>query len=248
MSRDIANRSIDRDHIEVGTESTSQAESKFLLSTERFTNLVVTSHANNTSLYDYLEKKATLEEITHFIRWDAEEPHYFDYLKQWCIKVPSYIRPYLTEHIKIEIDEEHSRHFAEMLNFLNGKILSDTRIDKDQTEQLNYTFSPNARDQHDFGFFIGGFFSTELMHAKRARQLYDGLIRTGIGRENLTYFIIHFEADSEHGREIADEMISPVLQRDPTMLKSVQNGIEDRLSRSLRYLNWYYQNQISKSK
>ena len=210
--------------------------------------MVVDSRANNTAIYEYLDQGATLEEMTHFIRWDAEEPHYYLFLQQWLIQMPEYVRGYLEEHIEIEINEEHSRHFRDMLNHLNTLVKGETVIDRAQTAKLNRTFSPDAVREEDYGYFLGVFFATEIMHAKRAGQLMSGLVRNGIDKSKLMYLIIHFEADEDHGAEIGECMIKPVLERHPEMLESIRWGIEDRLSRSFNYLNWYDQNILRKER
>lgn len=204
------------------------------------------SAANNTKLYDYLERSASLKEITHFLRWDAEEPHYYTFLQMWEPKCPESVKPYLVEHIDIEKNEQHSKHFQDMLAYLNSQVTDTTQIDRERLKVLNYPLSEECYKEQNFGYFLGFFYTTELMHAKRAGQLLHALRKLGIGDENLEYLIIHADADDNHSEEILHEMVEPLVSQNKEILFSIKQGIEDRLTRSANYLEWYYSNQLKK--
>lgn len=52
---------------------------------------------------------------------------------------------------------------------------------------LNYTFSKDCAEKESYGFFLGGFYATEEMSAKRCGQILNGLLRLGIPKSELKY-------------------------------------------------------------
>lgn len=62
---------------------------------------------------------------------------------------------------------------------------------------LNYTFSKDCAEKESYGFFLGGFYATEEMSAKRCGQILNGLLRLGIPKSELKYLeinAVHFFA------------------------------------------------------
>lgn len=210
----------------------------------RLERQILQSYAHNSQLYAALEQSASLEVITHFLRWDAAQPPFFHYLRQWVDKVPPHIRGKLEGHIAVEESERHSALFKEMMAYLDTQITSSTVLDEARLERLNYTFSPQCAAEQDAGFFLGGFWATELMSAKRCLQIHRGLKRNGVPDSALTYLRIHFEADSGHGTEVKEMLIEPSLERSPELLGSIGRGVHDRLQRSGEYLMWYELNAL----
>jgi hypothetical protein len=202
------------------------------------------SYANNSLLYSYLEERASLEAITSFLLWDAAQPAFADYLSHWLDLVPSAIGPVLADHIRVERDEQHSRLFRELVKHLTGCCEARPHVDDAILRTLNYTFSECCAREEDWGFFLGGFWATELMSAKRCAQLYRGLRRLAVEDGPLHYLKIHFEADAEHGMEVRTTMIHPALRAEPSAVVSVGRGVHDRLSRSGNYVRWYEANRL----
>lgn len=200
---------------------------------------IMRSYAHNSLLYEAMEKAADLETITHFLRWDSQQPSFDVYLKQWVDKCPPCIRKELDEHIGIEVNECHSGLFKEMMTHLDTCVTSETSIDAGRATKLNYTFSAECAEERDIGFFLGGFWATEIMSGKRCGQLYRGLRRNGVPDTALTYMKIHFEVDANHGDEVRDHFIKPALQQYPELMSSIREGVHDRLNRSAEYLMWY---------
>lgn len=197
------------------------------------------SYAHNSRLYETFEATADLTAITEFLHWDAVQPPFSDYLSLWLPQALPCVKAVLEEHIDVEIKERHSMLFKDMLSHLDLHCPSHSRINHAVLKTLNYTFSEVCSLDHDFGFFLGGFFATETMSAKRCRQIYNGLRRLGIADESLTYFRIHFDADEGHAQEVRTKMIAPLLAERPDLLASVVEGAVDRLSRSDAFVRWY---------
>ncbi|MEZ4363064.1 MAG: iron-containing redox enzyme family protein [Kofleriaceae bacterium] len=206
---------------------------------QRLEAQILASYAHNSLVYTTLAEVADLTAITHFLRWDAEQPAFSVYLRRWLPKTPSLVRGELEEHIRVEEDERHSQLFQEMLARLISAVPSEPTLDERVLEELNYTFSARCAAEEDLGFFLGGFWATELMSAKRCHQLFLGLRRANLAPEELTYLEIHFRCDASHGEEVRDKLILPMLEQTPSLLASVQRGVHDRLSRSATYLRWY---------
>jgi hypothetical protein len=206
---------------------------------ERLESQILRSYAHNSSLYTSLEQVADLETITNFLRWDAEQPAFSVYLRRWVDKVPACVRHELVDHIAIEENERHSALFREMLAHLEALVPAQPTIDQEQLRRLNYTFSDECAQEQDGGFFLGSFWATEIMSAKRCGQIYGGLRRHGVPDSELKYMHIHFEADAAHGDEVKEHFIKPALQQSPELLGSIRRGVHDRLLRSTDYLMWY---------
>lgn len=206
---------------------------------QRLEEQIVRSYAHNSLLYTALEQVADLETITNFLRWDAQQPAFSVYLRHWVDKVPACIRQELIDHIGIEENERHSALFREMLAYLETRAPGQPTFDQDQLHELNYTFSAECAQEQDAGFFLGSFWATEIMSAKRCGQLYGGLRRHGVPDSELTYMHIHFEVDAAHGDEVREHFIKPALRRTPELLSSIRRGVQDRLLRSTEFLMWY---------
>ena len=209
-----------------------------------FYALVNHSYANNNPVYKYLAETADIETITHFLRWDAVQPAYYIYLRRWVDLVPPYIRKCLDDHINVEETEQHSRLFMDMLDHLNTLVKTDVVIDDKRLQILNYTFNEECPNERNFAFFLGGFFATEIMSAKRCMQILQGLRRNDISKEYLKFMEIHAGVDSAHGDEVAELLLKPVMIRQPELTSSIWEGMVDRLTRSGHYLQWYARNQL----
>lgn len=206
---------------------------------DRLEAQILRSYAHNSLLYAALEKIADLQTITHFLRWDSQQPAFYKYLQQWLGKCPPCILKELEDHIALEINERHSELFREMMAYLNPLVPAETFMDDSRADKLNYTFSAECAREQDIGFFLGSFWATEIMSAKRCGQLYRGLRRNDVPDSALTYMHIHFEADANHGDEVRAHFIQPALQHHPELLPSIRRGVHDRLNRSSEYLMWY---------
>ncbi|MCG8425540.1 MAG: iron-containing redox enzyme family protein [Proteobacteria bacterium] len=206
---------------------------------ERLELQITRSYAHNSLLYSTLENLADVETITHFMHWDGAQPPFARYLRLWLPRAPDCIRRELGDHINIEENQRHSELFTEMLRHLDSLVSSETDLDQDRLAELNYTFSERCAEERDIGFFLGGFWATEIMSAKRCLQIYRGLRRNRVADGPLEYFRIHFDSDEAHSRVVRDRMIVPVLQRTPYLLGAIRHGVHDRLSRSGAYVMWY---------
>src|SRR5262245_53692747 len=102
---------------------------------------VASSYAYNSRLYKFLEEKAQLAEIVSFLKWDAVQPPFATFLKSWLGRAPEFLRDPLQRHIDVEVGEEHSRLFNEMLSFLCRYENPKPEIDFRRLEDLNYPFS-----------------------------------------------------------------------------------------------------------
>lgn len=202
------------------------------------------SYANNSLLYTHLAERADLTAIVTFLMWDAAQPPFVDYLSRWIDLVPASVRPLLEDHIRVERDEGHSLLFRDMLQHLSGLCRAEPRCVQSVLATLNYTFSEQCTSEEEAGFFLGGFWATELMSAKRCAQLYRGLKRLGVEEGALVYLKIHFEADSDHGNEVRSTMIQTALTASPGSIVPLARGVHDRLARSGNYLRWYESNRL----
>lgn len=193
------------------------------------------STANNSRLYEVLRTSASLQQVFDFLCWDAQQPSFKSYLEGWLSKAPSEFKVFLEEHIVEETG--HSRLFSNMLNSIEKMSLAkppEPMMHK--LDDLNYTFSQRCVEEQSFSFFIGSFWATEIMSAKRCRQVYEGLRRCGVEDDVLEYLHIHMELDEEHGKAVEDQLVLTTKDEDK---KFIEKGVFDRLERSHRYLEWY---------
>lgn len=207
--------------------------------------LVNNSYAHNNPAYNHFAKAADLETITHFLQWDAVQPAFYIYLRRWVDLVPSYVRQCLDDHIHEEESEQHSKLFMDMLNHLNSVVTTNADVDHKRLHVLNYTFNEDCVKEKDFAFFLGGFFATEIMSAKRCSQILEGLKRNNVSKEHLVFMEIHAGVDSSHGDEVAELLLKPIMMKQPEYTQSIWEGVVDRLTRSGHYLQWYSRNQLN---
>jgi hypothetical protein len=209
------------------------------------TNIIETvreSYAHNSRLYDYMENKADLSQIVEFLTWDAEQPAFYVYLRQWEDKIPADLHPALMEHINEEESGDHSGMFKQMFEALQeqtGDI--KVNIDRGQIDRLNYVFSKTSVQEQGVGFFFGSFLATEFMSQKRCQQLLNGLRRLAV-QCDLEYLILHAETDAHHWMEVDQKLVEPAIANGFVSVDSVQVGINHRLQSSANFLK-YYENQ-----
>lgn len=202
------------------------------------------SYANNSAIYQYLGSTASLQEIVSFLEWDAAQPSFNIFLRQWIEKCPPYLLKPLMTHIEEEESQEHSKLFQFMLQHLRSQTSNNNKpsINYEVLDTLNYTFSQQCAEKKSFSFFLGSFWATEIMSAKRCSQLYEQLKKLGIQKDKMLYLDIHTNIDTSHGDQIKNEFILPHLQRNPNFLDEIVAGIDDRTTRSGTYLKWYEKN------
>lgn len=210
---------------------------------------VVDSYAHNSRLYRYFEESASLEEIVRFLQWDAVQPPFNRFLRLWIDKVPEYLRDPLSDHIAEEEVGGHSALFQAMMANLTHVVNPTVEVDDAVLNALNYTFSPECAAEQDHAFFAGAFFATEVMSQKRCQQLWNGLTRHGLHSDGNpadgpapsepSYLEVHALADGDHGAVVLELFVHRILEREPHLSASIWDGLQDRLSRSARYLRWY---------
>lgn len=197
------------------------------------------SYAHNSRLYAHFERSASIDEIIRFLRWDSAQPPFFEFLARWIAKAPPSVLPALKEHIDEEIEEDHSGLFRKMMTFLENTFqVAPCDLSGDVLRDLNYTFSEESAARESFAFFAGSFHATEVMSEKRCRQILNGLLRLGVAESELEYLLLHSKADADHAKQVEDCFLTPLLEAG-TSPSEVERGLNDRLSRSERYLRWY---------
>lgn len=205
-----------------------------------WTSLVERSYAHNSALYRYLGKYGNGSEILEFLRWDAEQPPFFEFLQRWLPKCPESILPALHESIAEEVEDDHSGLYRQMMTGLEKRFSRGaTTLDHAVLARLNYTFSGDCARERSFGFFCGSFYATEIMSAKRCEQLLQGLLRLDVPLSELEYLRIHVEGDQRHFVDVRDKFLQPLLATQPTTAAEIAAGVRDRLERSGSYLRWY---------
>lgn len=202
------------------------------------------SYAHNSALYGRLASASGLEDIFAFLRWDARQPAFNVFLRHWLSACPAPVRGELLAHIAEEEEQGHSALFATMMADLARRLGDppEPAVDEEVLARLNYTFSAECARERPFGFFLGGFFATEVMSAKRCSQLLDGLRRCGV-RPDPDYLTLHVRVDQNHAARVLDLMVAPYLASGGDF-EPVRAGARDRLERSEAYLRYYERRQL----
>ena len=121
---------------------------------KELSDLVGDAYANNSRLYSYLEKQASLQDIVTFLYWDSLQPTFKSYIERWLKKTPDFLVDELKHHIAEE--EGHSELFNQMMANLMREVDIDVAVVEARLKTLNYTFSPECVVEQEFGFFCGG--------------------------------------------------------------------------------------------
>ena len=198
---------------------------------------------NNSPLHPWLGKHGSVRDIVDYMTWISQQPAYETYLRRWLPKIPDYLYKDFYKHIEIEEAQKHGSLFRDVmmvhLRDVSKMEESDTVIDHRITEQLNYTFSEQCANEKPLGFGLGVFLTCEATAVKKFEQIFAGLRRHGVDAEPLRYLTIHIAEDSIHGRDVAETLISPLLDRHPEMFKDVEAGVLDRMERCDQFFKWY---------
>jgi len=84
---------------------------------------------------------------------------------------------------------------------------------------------------------LGYFGVTEYLAPRRFKDLVAGWRRLGLPAEGIEYHDLHIRIDAVHGKAWLDNVIRPLIERDPRVAKEIALGAMIRLNSSARYLD-----------
>ncbi|WP_178392160.1 iron-containing redox enzyme family protein [Burkholderia sp. SRS-W-2-2016] len=114
--------------------------------------------------------------------------------------------------------------------YVNGALLPDSRVSGNLSACL--VLSP----RHHYKA-IGYFGVTEYLAPRRFKDLVAGWRRLGLPEDGIAYHDLHIRIDAIHGRAWLDNVIRPLVDRDPRVAREIALGALIRLNSSARYLD-----------
>ncbi|WP_181885325.1 iron-containing redox enzyme family protein [Trinickia dinghuensis] len=128
--------------------------------------------------------------------------------------------------------------------YLFGKALDAVGIDD---EYLKRTLLPASRvsgnlsaclvvNQRHHYKALGYYGVSEYLAPRRFKDLVAGWRRLGLPEEGLAYHDLHIRIDAVHGKAWFDNVIRPLVDHDPRVVKEIAVGALIRLNSSERYL------------
>lgn len=115
-------------------------------------------------------------------------------------------------------------------DYVKSTLLPDSRVSGNLSACL--VLSP----RHHYKA-IGYFGVTEYLAPRRFKDLVAGWRRLGLPEDGIAYHDLHIRIDAVHGRAWFDDVIRPMVDRDPRVAREIALGALIRLNSSARYLD-----------
>lgn len=113
--------------------------------------------------------------------------------------------------------------------YLKSALLPESRV----SGNLSACLVLNQRHHYKA---LGYYGVSEYIAPRRFKDLVAGWRRLGLPEEGLAYHDLHIRIDAVHGKAWFDNVIRPLVDRDPRVVKEIAVGALIRLNSSERYL------------
>jgi Iron-containing redox enzyme len=216
----------------------SFVEALMLRPAAEWTEAILEHRAHRHPWYDALATEVTLGEFATFMLENRRFPAFLP-LAQRALKaqICDEARAALQRNID---DEQVPVPHAELMGRLMGALKTRTGeglqldvyrslIDRTLVFYYGYYF--------DVWSLIGSLYVTEAVAFHRLQHMNVGLQRLGLSAEELEFIHVHMTCDEDHARDWSDGVVGPTLSLDPTVRRSIVEGIAVCLETSARYLD-----------
>jgi len=213
-------------------------EALMLRPAAEWTEAILEHRAHRHPWYDALATEVTLPEFATFMLENRRFPAFLP-LAQRALKaqICDQARTALQRNID---DEQIPVPHAELMGRLMGAL--KTRAG----EGLQLDVYPSLIDRtlvFYYGYYfdvwslIGSLYVTEAVAFHRLQHMNVGLHRLGLNAHELEFIYVHMTCDENHARDWSDGVVGPTLSLDPSVRRSIAEGIALCLETSARYLD-----------
>ena len=203
-----------------------------------WTEAILEHRAYRHTWYDALATEVTLPEFATFMLENRRFPAFLP-LAQRALKaqICDEARAALQRNID---DEQVPVPHAELMGRLMGALKTragegllldvyPSLIDRTLVSYYGYYF--------DVWSLIGSLYVTEAVAFHRLQHMNVGLQRLGLSAHELEFISVHMTCDEDHARDWSDGVVGPTLSLDPSVRRSIAEGIAVCLETSARYLD-----------
>ena len=203
-----------------------------------WTEAILEHRAHRHPWYDALAAEVTLAEFAMFMLENRRFPAFLP-LAQRALKaqICDEGRAALQRNIDDEqVPVPHAELMARLMGALKTKAGEGLRLDVyrslvDRTLVFYYGF------YFDVWSLIGSLYVTEAVAFHRLQHMNVGLQRLGLTAHELEFISVHMTCDEDHARDWSDGVVGPTLRLDPSVRRSIAEGIAVCLETSARYLD-----------
>jgi hypothetical protein len=195
-------------------------------------------------LFDWLEREASLEQMTWFVRQEiAGEAGFDDLVALTQVKMPPRVKLELARNYWDEMGQGHE---GGMHGPMLARLAEQLGIGKAATEDVlpeplalaNLLVALAVHRRYAFQS-IGALGAIELTAPGRATKVNAGLVRLGVGGEARRYFALHATLDLKHSAAYSREVLRPLVTSDPRLARPIAEGALARLVAGARCFERY---------
>ncbi|MCY9786124.1 iron-containing redox enzyme family protein [Nocardiopsis sp. EMB25] len=191
----------------------------------------------------FVEAEATKEDIRFFMVQEGTlDPRFDDILAlvqvgTTGVEKMEIAKNYWDEMGNGEHAGVHTTIFAKShtaLGIDSGFIADNTLLEAKVCGNLSSALALSRRHYYKAAGYFG---ATEYLVPRRFEYLTRAWKELGLPPEGVEYHLLHMEIDVEHGESWFNEVIGPVVERDPRLGREIALGAVLRLNTSARYLD-----------
>jgi len=203
-----------------------------------WTEGILEHRAHRHPWYDALAADVTLAEFATFMLENRRFPAFLP-LAQRALKaqICDEARAALQRNIDDEqVPVPHAELMGRLMGALKTRAGEGLRLDVypslvDRTLVFYYGY------YFDVWSLIGALYVTEAVAFHRLQHMNVGLQRLGLSAHELEFISVHMTCDEDHARDWSDGVVGPTLRLDPSVRRSIAEGIAVCLETSARYLD-----------
>jgi len=199
-----------------------------------FDALVDDGPGQHDPLFDHLAEHASHEQMRWFLTQElATEAGFDDLVALTQRRMPTRVKLELARNYWDEMGRGRARgmhgpmldQLAEELGVISGPIGSVVW----EALAVSNTLMGLAYNRRYAYHAIGALGAIELTAPSRAEKLVEGLDRLGVERTASHYFRLHAVVDLRHAQTWRDEVLVPLVRRDPDLAEPIAQGTLMRL-------------------
>jgi len=207
-----------------------------------WTDAILEHRAHRHPWYDSLAREVTLDEFARFMLENRKFPAFLPlaqraFKAQICNEARAALRRNIDDE---QIPVPHAELMGRLMGALKARVGEGLQLDE-YPSLVNRTLVFYYGYYLDVWSLIGSLYVTEVVASHRLQCMNTGLRRLGLSAHELEFIHIHMTCDEDHARDWSDAVIGPTLLIDPSVRRSIAEGITVCLETSARYLDWQVQ-------
>src|SRR5262245_45268013 len=206
--------------------------------TAEWTDAILEHRAHRHPWYDALARDVTVEEFARFMLENRRYPAFLPLARRaFEVQICYEGRAALQRNIDDEqIPVPHAELMSRLMGALKARVGKGLRLDVyrtlvDRTLVFYYGY------YLDVWNLIGALYVTEAVAYHRLQRMNTGLRRLGLNSWELQFIDVHMACDENHASDWSEHVIGPTLRLDPSVRRSIAEGIVACLETSARYLD-----------